>query len=171
MKTKLGVFCFSILLLLGVAVPVLAQQRRLVEEGCRQGSCWATYFLSKRLIHQNQLGGQNSKLYEVSLEVNSDYDGTKSRTQWVYCSLDKPFVAFDFPEEDDEFVYFHYLSPANSLEIGGYNSGSYSLYWAICHDRFIVDPFALTSTARQMGYNEVKVHSPPGRQPCLSGLS
>ncbi|MEA5449723.1 hypothetical protein VB780_14165, partial [Leptolyngbya sp. CCNP1308] len=62
----------SSLLLLGVALPGLAQQRRLVEEGCRQGSCWATYFLDKRLIHQNQLGGQNSKLYEVSLEVSSD---------------------------------------------------------------------------------------------------
>ena len=84
----------------------------------------------------------------------SDYDGTNRRKQWVYCSLEEPFVAFDFPDEEDGFVYFHYLSPANSLEIGGYNLGSYNLYWAVCHDRFNVDSFALTSTARQMGYNE-----------------
>ena len=154
MKLSTGIFYFAALIGLVAAIPAMAQQRRLVEGGCRQGSCWETYYLGKRLIHNNTLGGNSNRLFEVDLEVVSDYSGTNPRKQWVYCSLEESFVAFDFPDEDDEFLYFHYLSPANTLNIGGYNQGSLSLYWAVCHDRFDESIYDLAATALQLGYFE-----------------
>jgi hypothetical protein len=154
MKLKNSIFYLSALFAIGVTLPALGQQRRLVTAGCRQGSCSEEYYLGKRLIHSNNLGGQNNKLFEIDLEIVSDFDGTNHRKQWAYCSIEEPFVAFDFPNQEDEFLYFHYLSPANTLNIGGYNQGSLSLYWAVCHDQFDQDIYQLATLARQLGYSE-----------------
>ena len=153
MKFRTAILYLSAFTGLALAVPALAQQRRLINENCRQGSCWETFLLNKRLIHSDTLGGNTNRLYEVELEVVDNREGTSRRTQWAYCSLEEPYVAFDFPDEDDEFLYLHYLSPANTLGMAGYNHGSHSLYWAVCHDQFDQDVYGLASLARQIGYS------------------
>ncbi len=142
------------------------REKHLVDAGCRMGYCWDTFLLEKRLIHQNNLGGQQNKLYEVDLEtenfvddVNSrssiDDDSPEMRTNWVYCSFAKPFLAFTSSlDERQDFVYFHLLSPAKKAGIGGYNQGSHAIYWAVCHDQFNVYPFVMTKEAKQLGYSE-----------------
>ncbi|MFH7241788.1 MAG: hypothetical protein ACHWZW_02955 [Spirulina sp.] len=144
-------FTSLLFVVMGFSSSSVAQQRQLIDENCRQGSCWQTYLLEKRLIHQNQFDGQNNKLFVVDLEIVSDYSGTSRDREWIYCSLRNPFIAYDAPD-DDEFMYLNLLSPANESGIGGANLGSYIHYWAVCHDSFGIDPFSMTSQARRLGY-------------------
>lgn len=141
--------------ILTLSLPVIAQTKQVLTGGCRQGSCWEVSLLSKKLIHQNQLGGKANKFYRI--ETETKMTGRTSKTernpQWVYCSTSQPFVAFTSPNED--LIYIHYLNPGGN--VGGYNLGSNRIYWAICHDMWQTKVFTpeegLARKAQQLGYS------------------
>ncbi|MGF1498923.1 MAG: hypothetical protein ACFB8W_19165 [Elainellaceae cyanobacterium] len=144
------------LITLGMVLPVRSQSGQLINEGCRQGTCWETYLLGQQIVHQNRLGGVVSTLREVNLETHSTGDSVRQRSQWVYCSTEEPFVAFEVPFGDDELMYLHYINPGGN-QLGSYNSSSHSLYWGICHDLWDAEIWSpengLAQRARELGYS------------------
>jgi hypothetical protein len=118
----LGVFVLSTL-------PALAQQD--IDA--------AYHVLNQQAIYQNQSHGSPSKLYEIRVEI-STYGGrsqtpelTRQATEWVYCSLNTPYIAFEVPDEPD-LIYLSYLNPGG--EINGNNVSTQEIYWKVCHNRY-----------------------------------
>lgn len=146
----------TLLSILTVSLPAIAQTKKVLDAGCRQGTCWESSLISKKLVHQNQLGGEPSKLYRLEVENKRTGRSTQiERTsQWVYCSTRQPFVAFS-PSLNEDLIYLHYLNPGG--EIYGYNAGSSRTYWAICHNTWNAGTFGssenLARKARQLGYS------------------
>lgn len=61
----------------------------------RQGTTWASYVLGKQIVEQHQLGGVPTIVYAVDIETNNSYSGITKTTNWVQCSTEEPFVAFE----------------------------------------------------------------------------
>ncbi|MBN8561110.1 MAG: hypothetical protein J0L70_11340 [Leptolyngbya sp. UWPOB_LEPTO1] len=145
----------TLLSILTASLPAIAQTKQVLDQSCRQGTCWESSLISKKLVHQNQLGGELSQLYRIEVEtkLTARETTTKRATQWVYCSMSEPFVAFSQPSDD--LIYLHYLNPGS--EIYGYNAGSSRTYWAICHNTWSAETFGssenLARKARQLGYS------------------
>ncbi|MBW4525373.1 MAG: hypothetical protein KME18_09300 [Phormidium tanganyikae FI6-MK23] len=141
--------------ILTLSLPAIAQTKQVLTDGCRQGSCWEMSLLSKKLVHQNQLGGEANKFYRI--ETETKMTGRTSKTErasrWVYCSTSQPFVAFTSTSEN--LIYIHYLNPGGN--VGGYNSGSNRIYWAICHNvwnaKVLTPEEGLARKAQQLGYS------------------
>jgi hypothetical protein len=156
----------SVALILAGSVPAIAQPTgRQVSGSCHQGLCWATYVLGQRMIHQNSLGGVDSKLYKVNveyykfdMETQQVYsDDASSGVNWVYCSTREPFVAFESswePPNNDGLMIIHYINPGG--ETANYNRGSHRIYWAICHDDWDINVFepekGAAHRAAELGY-------------------
>lgn len=99
-----------LILLTALPLPVLAQNRRLVSSGCRQGFCWEAYVLGKKVIRQDQLNGKPRTVYLVDLESKTSR-GTDRRQDWVQCSTTEPFVAFTAPTIDPDKVFINHVNP------------------------------------------------------------
>ncbi|MBD1856752.1 MULTISPECIES: hypothetical protein [Leptolyngbya] len=146
----------TLLSILTASLPAIAQTKQVLDAGCRQGTCWESSLISKKLVHQNQLGGEPSKLYKLEVENKRTGRSTQiERTsRWVYCSTSEPFVAFS-PSPKEDLIYFHYLNPGG--DVFGANSGSNRTYWAICHDAWNANVFrpeeGLARKVRQLGYS------------------
>lgn len=142
--------------ILTLSLPVIAQTKQVLDSGCRQDTCWETSLLSKKLVHQNQLGGEANKLYKVEAETKRTgrTSGTERTSRWVYCSISEPFVAF-IPLPNDDLIYLHYLNPGG--DVFGANAGSNRIYWAICHNVWNAKVFSpeegLARQAQQLGYS------------------
>jgi hypothetical protein len=134
-----------------IAQAGIAQDSRVIDQGCRQGSCWETVYLGKRLIHQNQIAGEDNQLFAVDLETTLD-DETRQTTNWVYCSTSQPFVAFLPNWHDEDLLILHYLNPGGD-DAAGYNVSSYKIYWGVCHDLFDTGWGVDQATARSYGYS------------------
>ncbi|MCC5667238.1 hypothetical protein LC653_25960 [Nostoc sp. CHAB 5784] len=140
----------TLILFLATPFPVLAQNKRLVNSGCRQGFCWETYVLGKRVIRQDQLGGSKRTVYLVDLE-SKDSRGTNRQQRWVQCFTKEPFVAFIPPALDTDQVFIHYINPGG--EFYGYNGSSHQMYWAICHNIWQANLSNMAGKARSLGYS------------------
>lgn len=133
-----------------VSPPASAQNRKLVSSGCRQGRCWETYIVGKKVIRQDELGGRKRTVYLVDLE--GKVPRAEDRWQnWVQCSTKEPFVAFISPVLDTNQVFIHYLNPGG--EFYGYNGSSHQLYWATCHNIWQPDLSKMAEKARSLGYS------------------
>ena len=145
----------TVLGILTISLPAIAQTKQVLDQGCRQGNCWESSLINQKLVHQNQLGGVTSKLYKLDVENKRTGRETKiERTsRWVYCSTSQPFVAFT--PSDSDLIYIHYLNPGG--DVFGYNSGSHRMYWAICHNIWNAKVFkpqeGLAQKARELGYS------------------
>lgn len=149
----------TLLSILTVSLPAIAQTKQILDAGCRQGTCWESSLISKKLVHQNQLGGEANKLYRLEVENKRTGRSTQSErtSRWVYCSTSEPFLAFSSSDGGlSDLIFIHYLNPGGN-DVGGYNAGSNRTYWAICHDVWNANVFSpeegLARKARQLGYS------------------
>ena len=147
----------TILSILTVSLPAIAQTSQVADSGCRQGTCWETTLLGKQLVHQNQLGGEPNTLYKVEVETKRTGKTmqTERSSQWIYCSTSEPFRAFTSSFKED-LIFIHYLNPGG--DVFGYNAGSHRIYWAICHNVWNAKVFkpqeGLAQKARELGYSD-----------------
>jgi hypothetical protein len=137
--------------LIAVLIPFSAQAKQRVDAGCRQGICWETFVLNKKLVRQDRLAGVASQLYKIELETKLK-SGTNRSTNWVYCSTRQPFLAFS-DSTDKDLLNLHYLNPGG--DVFGYNTGSNKIYWAVCHDDWTAQVLSpeqgLAEKARRLG--------------------
>lgn len=147
------VLAMAPLLSLAIAEAGMAQSGRVIDQGCRQGSCWETVYQGQRLIHQDRLAGEDNQLFAVELETTLG-DEIRQTTDWVYCSTSQPFVAFLPNWDDEDVLILHYLNPGGD-DAAGYNVSSYRIYWGVCHNLFDTGWGVDQATAQSYGYSTV----------------
>ena len=119
-------------------------------QGMRQGISWTVYLLNKKFVKEVKLSGETRQLYLVDEETKVSNGEVSQQTILIQCSTSQPFVAFKDSYEQ-QMAIIDFINPGE--EPGGFNSGSYSTYWIVCHDLWQPWEYDLNYEATQLSYS------------------
>jgi hypothetical protein len=130
---------------------------KLLPRYCHMGACsWISIENRESLGPRGdgELFRVTTRLWEAEYPNGMSYDapvrrtGGEYRDDYVFCSTTHPAVASS--AGDGKWIA-DTLSPDQSAGVFGYNSSTYTLYFAACHGLAVDDP--AQANARALGYN------------------
>jgi hypothetical protein len=156
-----------ILSMTGIASEATAQpQHPTIEEGCLGDRCTVLSVVGQQEIWRGAAGNPPDRIIRVNMEGESFTEPDRSdrnlftRTTWVQCSTQEPFVAL----RDEEWWIIDFINPVAEERIADPYAlvlpdpfiSSRLTYWGVCHNIWNADVTTpggeLATTAQELGY-------------------